>query len=101
MFVSGGFDSYLLRLHPQCSSYVILHFGNEREQLWLLGNNRGIQVNNLSFSLGNLPGCFLQKDAARDTPPSRVSVWKEMADVALAQCAEHGVADRVHEHISV
>jgi hypothetical protein len=47
-----------------------------------------------------LGGCF-QKDFARHVFPTRVGVREKMANVFLAQRAQHGVADGVHEGVGV
>ena len=42
-----------------------------------------------------------QEDAAVRTPITRIRIRKMPADVALAEGAEHGVAERVNHHVPV
>ena len=78
-----------------------LHLAHVREELGRLGNHRGVHVDDSALAKTHQPRRFVQEDAAARAPPTRVGVGKEMADVRLAQGAENGVADRVHQYVGI
>ena len=47
------------------------------------------------------PGSFVEEEPAGGAAPARIGVGEEVADVGLAQGAEDGVANSVHEHVGV
>ena len=67
----------------------------------MLRDYGGVDVHNLSLAKHHLTGGFLQEHIAGCSAPARVGVRKEMADVRLAQRAEHRVADGVHQDVRI
>ena len=67
----------------------------------LLDDDGGIDVDHAALVEADLPRRLFEEHLARRVLPARVRVWEKMADVALAQRAEHRVGDGVKQRVRV
>jgi hypothetical protein len=101
VFVGRRFDADLFVGDVERGGDVYFHRVNMRIQLWLLGDESGIDVDDFALANGDKPGGFFEEGFAGNAAPARVGIGKEMADVRLAERTQYGVANGVHENVGV
>lgn len=101
VFVGGGFDADTSGIEAEGSGDAGFHFLDVRENLWRLGDNRGIQVDDVAPARCHLTGGFCEKNLAGRTFPAGVCVREKVANVRFAEGPQNRVANRVHQHVRV
>lgn len=99
--VGGGLDSNPFDRQSECLGDVLFHLGDVRCDLRLLSEEGGIDIQDAPFEVAHLTGCFGEENMAGSPFPTRVCVWKKMADVALTDRAEHRISDGVKQRIRI
>ena len=70
-------------------------------KLWLLGDDRRVNVYRPPALFGQQGDGGAQQDAAVNVPVARIAVGKVAADVAQRDGAEQGIGDRMEQRIGI
>ena len=86
---------------PRAAAMLIFIACGVGHEFGLLRDDGGVHIHDRAVAEFNLARGFVQKDLAGRALPARVGVGEESADVALADGAEDGVANGMHEGVGV
>ena len=100
-FVRGGFDADASAVGTQGLGDALFHFLNMGNDFGRLGNEGRIHIDESAPVPLDLAGGFLQENAAGHRLPARIGIGKEVADVGLAQGAQNGITNCVHQDIRI
>ena len=100
-FVRRRLDADELHIDVQGFGDAKFHRLDVRINLRFLRDDRRIHVHDFSIAQRDDARGFFQKNFARHILPARVGVREKVADVFLANRAQHRVADGVHQRIGV
>lgn len=101
VFVGGGFDADVTDVEVEGFGDIELHALDVGGDLGFLGDEGGVDIDQAALVKGDLPGGFLEEDAAGDILPAGIGVFEEMADIIFTQGAEDGIADGMQEGIGI
>src|SRR5262249_41891580 len=72
-----------------------------RKEFWLLGDQGSIDVNDPTLKLLNFSRGFFKENAAGRAFPPGIGVGKKVADVRLANGAQEGITNGVHQDVGI
>lgn len=87
MLIRRGFDPDRFDVQVERQPDVFFHRLNVRGELGLLRDQRRVHIDDPALVKGHLPRGFLQKDFAGGSPPARIGIGEEVADIDFSHGA--------------
>ena len=96
-----GFDGYKHAMDCLKPGDVQFHVLRVRHELRFLRNQGRVDIDNGSLVKTNLARGFFEKNFTGSAAPTRISVWKKLANIAFSNCTQNRVANGMHQHIRI